>query len=76
MRLLYMIILALVFWIVCWTLAITVVVQLVLTLLAGRPNVDLVRFGAGLANHARQTIEFLTFVSDRTPFPFSEWPAP
>jgi uncharacterized RDD family membrane protein YckC len=76
MRLLYMIVLGLVFWIVCWILAITVLVQLVLTLLAGRPNMELARFGAGLGNYTRNIIEFLTFVSDRLPFPFSEWPAP
>jgi hypothetical protein len=76
MRLLYMIVLALLFWILCWTLAVTVLVQLVLTLAAGRPNLELARFGAGLANYSRQIIEFLTFVSDRIPFPFSEWPAP
>jgi hypothetical protein len=71
-----MILFALLFWIVCWTLAITVVVQLVLTLAAGRPNGELVRFGAGLAEYSRQIIEFLMFVSDRIPFPFNEWPAP
>ena len=76
MRLLYMFVLALLFWILCWTLVFTVLVQLALTLLAGRPNVELARFGAGLANYSRQIIEFLTFVSDRIPFPFSEWPAP
>ena len=74
MRLLYMLILALVFWIVCWVLAVAVLVQLLLTLAAGRPNPELVRFGAGLANYARQIIEYLTFVSDRLPFPFSTWP--
>jgi uncharacterized RDD family membrane protein YckC len=76
MRLLYMVILALVFWILCWTLALTVIVQLVLTLLAGRPNGDLVRFGASLATYSRQIVEFLIFVTDRPPFPFSEWPPP
>lgn len=73
-RLLYMIAFALVFWILCWTLAVTAVVQLVLTLLAGRPNAEMVRFGGGLAMYSRQIIEFLTFVNDRIPFPFSEWP--
>lgn len=76
MRLLYMIVLALVFWVVCWILAVTVLVQLLLTLAAGRPNLELVRFGAGLGQYARQIIEFLMFVSDRIPFPFSEWPVP
>jgi hypothetical protein len=73
-RILYMVVFALVFWILCWTLAVAAVLQLVLTLLAGRPNADLVRFGAGLASYSRQVIEFLTFVSEKIPFPFTEWP--
>ena len=76
LRVLYMIVFAFVFWILCWTLAVTAVLQLILTLLAGRPNGDLVRFGAGLGAYSRQIIEFLTFMSDRIPFPFSEWPNP
>ena len=75
-RALYMLLFALVFWILCWTLAITAIAQLGLTLLAERPNADVARFGAGLAAYSRQIIEFLTFVSERVPYPFSEWPAP
>ncbi len=75
-RALYMAVFALVFWILCWTLAITALVQLGLTLLAGRPSPEVARFGAGLAAYSRQIIEFLTFVSERVPYPFSEWPAP
>ncbi len=74
LRVLYMLVFAVVFWILTWTLAVTAVVQLVLTLLTTRPQPDLVRFGRGLAQYSRQVIEFLTFVSDATPFPFSEWP--
>ncbi len=70
-----MIVFALVFWILSWTLAVTALVQLVLTLLAGGRNADMARFGAGLAMYSRQIIEFLTFVDDRLPFPFGEWPA-
>jgi hypothetical protein len=73
-RVLYMVVFALVFWILCWMLAVTAVLQLVLTLLSTRPNADLVRFGAGLAIYSRQIIDFLTFVSDKLPFPFGEWP--
>lgn len=74
-RALYMLVFALVFWILCWTLAITALAQLGLTVLAARPNPDVARFGAGLAAYSRQIIEFLTFVSERIPYPFSEWPA-
>ncbi|SRR5579875_73770 len=75
LRALYMLLFALVFWMVCWTLAITAMTQLVLALLAGRPNPDVARFGAGLAGYSRQIIEFLTFVTERIPYPFGEWPA-
>lgn len=75
-RTLYMLLFALVFWILCWTLAITAIAQLGLTVLAARPNADVARFGAGLGAYSRQIIEFLTFASDRIPYPFSEWPAP
>jgi hypothetical protein len=74
-RILYMILFAVVFWILCWTLAVTAVVQLVLRLLNGRPNTEITRFGAGLARYARQVIEFLTFVTETVPYPFSDWPA-
>ena len=75
-RVLYMLLFALVFWLLCWTLAITAIAQLGLTVLAARPNADVARFGAGLAAYSRQIIEFLTFVSERIPYPFSEWPTP
>jgi len=73
-RLLYMIVYAVVFWILCWILAVTALTQFVLTVLAGRRNEDIVRFGSGLARYAQQVIEFLTFVTEQTPFPFSDWP--
>ncbi len=73
-RVLHMILFAVVFWILCWTLAVTAILQLVLRLVSGQPNADVARFGAGLGRYARQVIEFLTFSSDRLPFPFSEWP--
>jgi Domain of unknown function (DUF4389) len=74
MRVLYMIIFGIVFWILCWTLAVTAVLQLLLRLLNGKPSIELARFGAGLALFASQVIEYLTFRSERLPFPFSDWP--
>ena len=74
-RILYMVLFAVVFWILCWTLAVTAIVQLVLRLLNGKPNTEITRFGAGLGAYARQVIEFLTFVTETAPYPFSNWPA-
>jgi hypothetical protein len=74
-RILYMVLFAVVFWILSWTLAVTAIVQLVLRLLNGRPNMEITRFGGGLARYARQIIEFLTFVTETVPYPFTDWPA-
>ncbi len=74
-RVIYMLLFGVVFWILCWILGATTIVQLIVRLLNGRPNPDLVRFGAALARYARQVIEFLTFVTELTPYPFAAWPA-
>jgi hypothetical protein len=74
MRIVYMIIFGVAFWILCWTLAITAVLQLIVRLLGGKPSPDLARFGASLGRFAQQVIEYLTFRSDRLPYPFTEWP--
>src|SRR4051812_44007220 len=74
MRVLYMVIFGVVFWILCWTLAVTAVLQLVFRLINGAPSVELSRFGGGLALFAQQVIEYLTFRTERLPFPFSDWP--
>jgi hypothetical protein len=73
-RLLYMLVFALTFWILTWILAVTVIAQLVLTLLGGAPNPELLRFSNGLSRYVSQVIEFLTFITDKPPFPFAPWP--
>lgn len=74
-RILYMLLFAVVFWIVSWTLAVTAVAQLVVRLLTGRISLGLARFGGGLARYTRQIVEYLTFVTDRVPYPIGEFPA-
>jgi thiosulfate reductase cytochrome b subunit len=74
MRVIYMLLFGVVFWVLCWILAATTLVQLIMRLLNGRANPDLVGFGAALARYARQIIEFLTFVTELTPYPFAAWP--
>ena len=74
-RVVYMLLFGVVFWVLCWILAATTLVQLIVRLLNGSANADLTRFGASLARYARQVIEFLTFVTELTPYPFTAWPA-
>ena len=73
-RLLHMLLFAVVFWIACWAVAITTIVQLAFRVFAGAPSPELRRFGAGLARYAGQLIAYLSFSSDRLPFPFGHWP--
>jgi hypothetical protein len=73
-RVLYMVLFAVVFWIVSWTLAVAAIAQLLVRLSTGRANAELARFGGGLARYTGQIIEYLTFVTERVPYPIGEFP--
>ena len=73
-RFLYMLLFAVVFWIVSWTLAVTAIAQLLVRLFSGGASAELARFGGALARYTKQIVEFLTFVTDRVPYPVGEFP--
>lgn len=73
-RILQMIVLGFAFWVVCWIVIVTTLLQLVLRLVMDKPNEDITRFGASLARYAAQVIAYLTFASETGPFPFTTWP--
>ena len=75
LRVLYMILFALVFWILSWTLAVVALLQLVLRLVNGHPHAEVARFGSGLARYDSHIIEYLTFVTETLPYPFTAWSA-
>jgi len=43
-------------------------------LLVGTPNQRLLDFGYSLAIYAFQIISYLTYNTDKKPFPFNDWP--
>jgi hypothetical protein len=73
-RVLYMLLFAVALWILIWILAATVIAQLLLTLLAGECHGELLKFSKGISSYMSQVTEFLTFLTDRPPFPFAAWP--
>jgi len=73
-RLLYMLAFAVTFWVMTWVLAVTVIAQLILTLLGGELNQELLHFGGGLSRYILQVVDFLLFLTDKPPFPFAPWP--
>jgi hypothetical protein len=74
-RVLHMLVFAVVFWVLCWAVAVTAIVQLGFRVFAAAPSPELQRFGSALARYAGQVIAYLCFARDTLPFPFSDWPA-
>lgn len=74
-RVLHMLVFAVVFWVLCWAVAITAIVQLGFRVFTAAPSPELQRFGSALARYAGQVIAYLSFARDALPFPFSDWPA-
>ncbi len=74
LRLLFMLIFVVVFWVVEIVLAVLVVLQFGFSLFAGKPNPQLTRFGGQLARYFHDIVAYLSYRSEVRPFPFSEWP--
>ena len=55
-------------------ISLVVVVQFLFVLFTGSDNDNLRNLGQGLGKWVYQTLMFLTFNSEKKPFPFDEWP--
>lgn len=75
MRALLMLLMALAFHVCVTVLCIVVVIQFVMLLLNGTPNMRLVSFGRSMGNYLRQIVDFVSFATEEIPFPFNDWPA-
>jgi len=69
-----MIVFGFAFFIGCWVLMGSVILQFLLRLLTGEPNPELQKFGKNLGKYFSQIISFAMFNSEDVPFPFSQWP--
>ena len=69
-RIVYMLLFALVIQVVALVMTLVAIVQIVAQLLTGDTFAELRMFGTRLANYMRDITAFLTFASDRLPFPF------
>ncbi len=75
MRLIYMLMFGLFFYVAEIVLFILVALQFLLTLFTGRANARLLDFGRQLSDYVYQIVRYLTYVSNSKPFPFADWPA-
>jgi len=77
LRLLYILGYAVMFQIAEIVLALTVVVQFVLTLFQGRANDNLRDLGSQVGEWLRQAVAYMTWANDERPWPFGRaWPSP
>ena len=73
-RLVYMIVLAVAFWVAELVAIAVIVFQFLCSLFTGKPNDQLLRFGRNLARYFQEITAFMTFATKEKPFPFGPWP--
>lgn len=77
LRLLFMIIIAVIYGLSRLVLGAVVLLQFLWVLFTGEPNTRLTGFGQSLATYTYQIVRYLTFNTETRPFPFDEdWPLP
>ena len=74
LRILYMVIFYLVSQVAIMLVAVLAVAQALFNLVTGKPNLNLQEFSIGLNRYLYQILCFLTFNSDKKPYPFTDWP--
>jgi Domain of unknown function (DUF4389) len=73
-RALVMLLFVFIFYVAEIVLVAVALVQLLVVIFSGEPNVRLLRFGQDLGTFIYQTVRFLTYNSEDRPFPFGDWP--
>jgi hypothetical protein len=74
LRVVYMILFAVLFKAAEFVMWVVVVFQMVITLATDTPNERLQRFGRQLSIYVCSLWMFLTYNTEKKPFPFSDWP--
>ncbi|NIR30947.1 MAG: DUF4389 domain-containing protein [Gammaproteobacteria bacterium] len=73
-RLLFILLFAFIYTVAEIVIAAVVVLQFGFELIAGKRNRNLLDLGASLSRYAYEILLYVTYNSDRRPFPFSDWP--
>lgn len=72
---LYMLLFAALFWVARVVAYAVVILQFLCVLFNGAPNDRLLFFGSQISSYIQQIMRFLTFNTERRPYPLSEWPS-
>jgi hypothetical protein len=72
---LIMLLMALAYQVSGTVVCIVTAIQFMIVLLNDTPNTRLVSFGRSLGRYLQEIVDFLTFATEKIPFPFNDWPA-
>ena len=75
LRLIFMILFGVILYVAFAVVWAVVALQFLFALITGNDNVKLRHFGDAISQFIFQILQFLTYGSEKKPFPFSEWPA-
>lgn len=74
LRGLYMVLFLIIVGILKMILGAVILFQFVLVLLTSRKNANLIPFSKGLAAYLKEIYLYLTYCTDKKPYPFAKWP--
>ena len=72
-RIIYMVLFAIILYLSMMVVWLVVLVQLLFALITGKPNQDIADVAADLSQYVYRVVAFLTYTSERRPFPFNDW---
>ena len=72
---LYMLLFVIVFNIAEILIAAVVIFQFISTLISGKNNNRLLKFGRSLSTFVYQVLQYVTYNSEEKPYPFGPWPS-
>lgn len=74
LRALLMLLMCVAFQLATWVLVAVALLQLVFAIFTDEPNARLQTFGRSVGRYLAQIAAFVSFATEATPFPFSDWP--
>ncbi len=74
LRGLFIVIFAVIFYVAALVIVVVVIFQFITKLFTGKVNAETTALGRNLSTFIYQILLYVTFVSDKRPYPFSPWP--
>lgn len=74
LRIVYTILFYCIFYLAELAVVIIAIIQTCYVVLSGAPQADIKNFSMQLSTYLRQLVSYMTWATDKKPYPFVEWP--